>query len=276
MRADPLRIVAHAHDGRAACGEAATRRCATQSLSAQTDRAFGGAHPVCGSPPAPTACAVQLLRPSPGSSSTGVVHSVRPRTVPPGRVQSAPFPRRATRRSARRSRETCFVPGPPAGPPSVFDGYGSPASERPVSSVCRPGRPGLSCFVPGPPAGPTSFRGPWTPCVRKRRYPIQEPGDSSLTLRTACPAQRAVLVSSRAERRTSLIPLSTCDSKERRHSIPETQRTARPEDPFRLFRHPAIRANGVPEMGAKCRNRGGGIHCGAQELRGPSRPIFPA
>jgi len=146
MRADPLRMVAHAHDGRAACGEAATRRCATQSLSAQTDRAFGGAHPVCGSPPAPTACAVQLLRPSPASSSTGVVHSVRPRTVPPSRVQSAPSPRRATRRSARRSRETYFVPGHPAGPPSVFDGYGSPASERPVSSVCRPGRPGLSLF----------------------------------------------------------------------------------------------------------------------------------
>jgi len=164
----------------------------------------------CATPSAPTACAVQLLHPSPGSSSTGVVHSVRPRTVPPGRVQSAPFPRRATRRSARRSRETCFVPGHPAGPPPVFDGYGSPASERPVSSVCRPGCPGPCYFVPGPPAGPTSFRGPWTPCVRKRR-----------------------------------------------HSTSGTQRTARPEGPFRLFRHPAIRANGVPETGAKCRNRGG-------------------
>jgi len=56
--------------------------------------------------------------------------------------------------AARRSRETYFVPGHPAGPPSIFDGYGSPASERPVPSLCRPGRPGLSYFVPGPPAGP--------------------------------------------------------------------------------------------------------------------------
>ena len=45
-RADPLRMVAHAHGGRAASGETAARRCATQSLSAQTGSALPGTHAV--------------------------------------------------------------------------------------------------------------------------------------------------------------------------------------------------------------------------------------
>ena len=110
-----------------------------------------------------------------------------------------------------------------------------PRVRTPCAFSLPPRPSGAVLFRSRASGGPTSLRRMRNRHVRKRRYSIQEPGDSSLTLRTACPAQWAVLVSSRAERRTSLIPLSTCDSKERRHSNPETQRTARPEGPFVSF-----------------------------------------
>ena len=58
LRANPLRMVAHALDGRAAYGETAARQCATQSLSAQADTTPGmrtrcAVHLRCGLPAQP-------------------------------------------------------------------------------------------------------------------------------------------------------------------------------------------------------------------------------